>query len=164
MEQNEEKNGYDVHAVNSSEIAKLASEPLTRSRAPAVRQASQSNEGKRAFAQRKQKKDAAEKGSTQTQKTGGLPGSAVLLILRLSICHSLNPNKKSEPLSVWIKVRILLIWWCLLDSNQWSRLRSVRFAIVACSRCRSARSFTHHASASLHRPQGALRLRAPSMR
>jgi len=42
-------------------------------------------------------------------------------------------------------------------------LRSVRFAIVACSRCRSARSFAHHASASLHPPQAALRLRAPSM-
>ena len=35
-------------------------------------------------------------------------------------------------------------------------LRSVRFAIVACSRWRSARSFAHHAYASLHRPQGAL--------
>jgi len=42
-------------------------------------------------------------------------------------------------------------------------LCSVRFAIVAERRCRLLRSFAHHASASLHPPQAALRLRAPSM-
>ena len=39
-------------------------------------------------------------------------------------------------------------------------LRSVRFAIVAWLRCRLPGSFAHHASASLHPAQRALRLRA----
>ena len=39
-------------------------------------------------------------------------------------------------------------------------LRSVRFAIVAWLHCRLPCFFAHHASASLHPPQAALRLRA----
>ena len=55
--------------------------------------------------------------------------------------------------------------WSVLDSNHVS-LRfacSVRFVILVLLRCRLHYSFTHHASASLHLPQAALRLRAQSM-
>ena len=62
--------------------------------------------------------------------------------------------------------RVILIFvWSVLDSNQVS-LRfacSVRFVILVLLRCRLHYSFTHHASASLHLPQAALRLRAQSM-
>ena len=42
-------------------------------------------------------------------------------------------------------------------------VRSVRFAIVVCLLCRSADSFAHQASASLHLPPAALRLRPSPM-
>lgn len=42
---------------------------------------------------------------------GGLPCSAVLPVLRLPIFNFLDINNKSEPISDWIKVRIILIWW-----------------------------------------------------
>ena len=51
---------------------------------------------------------------------GRLPCSAVLPVLRLPIFNFLDINNKSEPLSDWIKVRIILFWWRLPDSNQWS--------------------------------------------
>ena len=46
------------------------------------------------------------------------------------------------------------------SSPQEFSLRSVRFAIVVWLRCRLPGSFAHHASASLHPAQRALRLRA----
>ena len=42
---------------------------------------------------------------------GRLPCSAVLPVLRLPIFNFLDINNKSEPISDWIKVRIILIWW-----------------------------------------------------
>ena len=48
---------------------------------------------------------------------GGLPCSAVLPVLRLPIFNFLDINNKSEPISDWIKVRIILIWWAIGDSN-----------------------------------------------
>ena len=41
---------------------------------------------------------------------GGLPCSAVLPVLRLPIFNFLDINNKSEPISDWIKVRIILFW------------------------------------------------------
>lgn len=52
---------------------------------------------------------------------GGLPCSAVLPVLHLPIYNVLNINNKSEPISDWIKVRIILIWWSIGDSNPWPR-------------------------------------------
>ena len=40
--------------------------------------------------------------------TGGLPYSAALPFFRLPIYNSLDINNKSEPVSDWIKVRIIL--------------------------------------------------------
>ena len=48
---------------------------------------------------------------------GGSPCSAVLPVLRLPIFNFLDINNKSEPISDWIKVRIILIWWTRRDSN-----------------------------------------------
>ena len=48
---------------------------------------------------------------------GGLPCSAVLPVLRLPIFNFLDINNKSEPISDWIKVRIVLIWWRRRGSN-----------------------------------------------
>ena len=48
---------------------------------------------------------------------GGLPCSAVLPVLHLPIYNVLNINNKSEPISDWIKVRIILIWWTRRGSN-----------------------------------------------
>ena len=42
---------------------------------------------------------------------GRLPCSAVLPVLRLPIFNFLDINNKSEPISDWIKVRIILFWW-----------------------------------------------------
>ena len=41
---------------------------------------------------------------------GGLSYSAFLPFLRLPIYNFLDINNKSEPVSNWIKVRIILIW------------------------------------------------------
>ena len=48
---------------------------------------------------------------------GGLPCSAVLPVLHLPIYNVLNINNKSEPISDWIKVRIILFWWRRRGSN-----------------------------------------------
>lgn len=48
---------------------------------------------------------------------GRLPCSAVLPVLRLPIFNFLDINNKSEPISDWIKVRIILFWWTRRDSN-----------------------------------------------
>ncbi len=48
---------------------------------------------------------------------GGLPCSAVLPVLHLPIYNFLDINNKSEPISDWIKVRIILIWWTRWGSN-----------------------------------------------
>ena len=48
---------------------------------------------------------------------GRLPCSAVLPVLRLPIFNFLDINNKSEPISDWIKVRIILFWWTRRGSN-----------------------------------------------
>ena len=42
---------------------------------------------------------------------------AVLPFLCLPIYNFLDINNKSEPVSDWIKIRIILIWWTIRDSN-----------------------------------------------
>lgn len=58
------KNGYDVNNVNSAEIPEFVYESLARSLLPVILKHYESDEGKRAFAEWKEKKDTAEKSST----------------------------------------------------------------------------------------------------
>lgn len=58
------KNGYDVNDVNSAEIPEFVYESLARSLLPVIQKYYESNEGKRAFAEWKETKEAAVKGST----------------------------------------------------------------------------------------------------
>ena len=58
------KNCYDVNDVNSTEIPEFVYESLARSLLPVIQKYYESDEGKRAFAEWKEKKEAAAKGST----------------------------------------------------------------------------------------------------
>ncbi len=60
----EKKNGYDVNDVNSAEIPEFVYESLARSLLPVIQKYYESEEGKRAFAEWKKKKDVAAKDST----------------------------------------------------------------------------------------------------
>ena len=58
------KNCYDVNDVNSAEIPEFVYESLARSLLPVIQKYYESDEGKRAFAEWKEKKEAAAKDST----------------------------------------------------------------------------------------------------
>ena len=58
------KNGYDVNDVNSAEVPEFVYESLARSLLPVILKYYESDEGKRAFAEWKEKKDATAKDST----------------------------------------------------------------------------------------------------
>ena len=58
------KNCYDVIDVNSAEIPEFVYESLARSLLPVIQKYYESDEGKRAFAEWKEKKEAAAKDST----------------------------------------------------------------------------------------------------
>ena len=60
----DKKKGFDVNDVNSAEIPEFVYESLARSLLPVIQRYYESDEGKRAFAEWKEKKKAAEKGST----------------------------------------------------------------------------------------------------
>lgn len=60
----EKKNSYDMNDVNSAEIPEYVYESLERSLLPVIQKYYESDEGKRAFAEWKEKKKAAEKSST----------------------------------------------------------------------------------------------------
>ena len=58
------KNCYDVNDDNSAEIPEFVYESLARSLLPVIQKYYESDEGKRAFAEWKEKKEAAAKDST----------------------------------------------------------------------------------------------------
>ena len=58
------KNCYDVNDDNSAEIPEFVYESLARSLLPVIQKYYESDEGKRAFAEWKEKKEAAAKAST----------------------------------------------------------------------------------------------------
>ena len=58
------KSGYDVNDVNSAEIPEFVYESLARSLLPVIQKYYESDEGKRAFSEWKEKKEAAAKDST----------------------------------------------------------------------------------------------------
>lgn len=58
------KSGYDVNDVNSAEIPEFVYESLARSLLPVIQKYYESNEGKRAFSEWKEKKEVAEKSAT----------------------------------------------------------------------------------------------------
>lgn len=58
------KNCYDVNDDNSVEIPEFVYESLARSLLPVIQKYYESDGGKRAFAEWKEKKEAAEKSST----------------------------------------------------------------------------------------------------
>ena len=60
----DKKKCYDVNNVNSVEIPEFVYESLAKSLLPVIQKYYESDEGKRAFAEWKEKKKAAEKGST----------------------------------------------------------------------------------------------------
>ena len=86
------KKRYDVNDVNSAEIPEFVYESLARSLLPVIQK-------------------------YYINELGGLPCPAVLPVLRLPICDFLDINKKSEPISDWIKVRIISLWWTRGESN-----------------------------------------------
>lgn len=55
---------YNVNDVNSDEIPEFVYDSLARSLLPVIQQYYESDEGKRAFAEWKEKKEAAEKSMT----------------------------------------------------------------------------------------------------
>ncbi len=57
----EKKNGYDMNDVNCAEIPEFVYESLARSLLPVIQKYYESDEGKREFAEWKEKKKAAEK-------------------------------------------------------------------------------------------------------
>ena len=63
-EQNEEKSCYDVNDVYSAEIPEFVYESLARSLLPVIQKYYESDEGKRAFAEWKEKKEAEKSGTT----------------------------------------------------------------------------------------------------
>ena len=58
------KSGYDVNDVNSAEIPEFVYESLARSLLPVIQKYYESDEGKRAFSEWKEKKEVAEKNAT----------------------------------------------------------------------------------------------------
>ena len=58
------KSGYDVNDVNSAEIPEFVYESLARSLRPVIQKYYESDEGKRAFSEWKEKKEVAEKSAT----------------------------------------------------------------------------------------------------
>ena len=58
------KSGYDVNDVNSAEIPEFVYESLARSLLPIIQKYYESDEGKRAFSEWKEKKEVAEKSAT----------------------------------------------------------------------------------------------------
>ena len=58
------KNCYDVNDDNSAEIPEFVYESLARSLLPVIQKYYESDEGKRAFAEWKEKKEVAEKSAT----------------------------------------------------------------------------------------------------
>ena len=58
------KSGYDVNDVNSAEIPEFVYESLARSLLPVIQKYYESDEGKRAFSDWKEKKEVAEKSAT----------------------------------------------------------------------------------------------------
>ena len=58
------KSGYDVNDVNSVEIPEFVYESLARSLLPVIQKYYESDEGKRAFSEWKEKKEVAEKSAT----------------------------------------------------------------------------------------------------
>ena len=93
---------------------------------------------------------------------------AIVAALRCRLCGSFAQHASASlhPAQQALRLRALLMErshdYGLSPSSppQEFSLRSVRFAIVVWLRCRSPGSFAHHASASLHPAQRALRLRA----
>ena len=59
-----QKSGYDVNDVNSAEIPEFVYESLARSLLPVIQKYYESDEGKRAFSEWKEKKEVAEKSAT----------------------------------------------------------------------------------------------------
>lgn len=51
------------------------------------------------------------------RKSGGLPWLAVLPVSLLPVFNFFYKNNKSEPLTDWSKVRIILLWWSIGESN-----------------------------------------------
>ena len=58
------KSGYDVNDVNSAEIPEFVYESLARSLLPIIQKYYESDEGKRAFSEWKEKKEVVEKSAT----------------------------------------------------------------------------------------------------
>lgn len=58
------KSGYDVNDVNSAENPEFVYESLARSLLPVIQKYYESDEGKRAFSEWKEKKEVAEKSAT----------------------------------------------------------------------------------------------------
>ena len=58
------KNCYDLNDVNAAKIPEFVYESLARSLLPVIQKYYESDEGKRAFAEWKEKKEAAAKAST----------------------------------------------------------------------------------------------------
>lgn len=58
------KSGYDVNDVNSAEIPEFVYESLARSLLPVIQKYYESDEGRRAFSEWKEKKEVAEKSAT----------------------------------------------------------------------------------------------------
>ena len=58
------KSGYDVNDVNSAEIPEFVYESLARSLLPVIQKYNESDGGKRAFSEWKEKKEVAEKSAT----------------------------------------------------------------------------------------------------
>ena len=58
------KSGYDVNDVNSAEIPEFVYESLARSLLPVIQKYYESDEGKRAFSEWKEKKEVTEKSAT----------------------------------------------------------------------------------------------------
>lgn len=58
------KSGYDVNDVNSAEIPEFVYESLARSLLSVIQKYYESDEGKRAFSEWKEKKEVAEKSAT----------------------------------------------------------------------------------------------------
>ena len=62
------KNCYDVNDVNAAEIPEFVYESLARSLLPVIQKYYESDEGKRAFAEWKEKNEAAAKDSALTNR------------------------------------------------------------------------------------------------
>ena len=102
----DKRNAIEANEIDTAEVPEFVYESLARSLLPVIQKYYESDEGKRAFAEWKEKKDAEKSGTA-----GGLPCAAVLPFLCLPIFNFFDINNKSEPISYRIKVRIILHWW-----------------------------------------------------